>query len=99
MFNTISDAADDIYNSMDPPKPSLVPQTVVQNAQQFAAKMNNFDDDSDHGYYGGGCFAGSNQILMADGSLIQVKDLKKGSVIATPSGKATVKCVVMTRTF
>jgi hypothetical protein len=41
--------------------------------------MNNFDDDSDGcRYYGGGCFAGSNQILMADGSLSHVSDLKKG---------------------
>jgi len=38
-------------------------QPIVQNAQQFAAKMNTFDDD-DGGYYGGGCFAGNNIILM-----------------------------------
>lgn len=61
--------------------------------------MNNFDDDSDGGYYGGGCFAGNNRILMADGSLKEVKYLKKGSVIATPSGKATIKCIVKTQTF
>ena len=62
--------------------------------------MNNNDDDSDGCYYGGGgCFAGSNQVLMADGSLSQVSDLKKGDNIATPSGPAAIKCVVKTLTF
>jgi len=62
--------------------------------------MNNNDDDSDGCYYGGGgCFAGSNQVLMADGSLSQVSDLKKGDKIATPSGPAVIKCVVKTLTF
>lgn len=36
---------------------------------------------------------------MADGSQSQVSDLKKGDKIATPSGPATIKCVVKTLTF
>jgi len=63
--------------------------------------MNNFDDnDSDHGYYGGGCFAGHNSIKMADGTQKLVKDLVKGDMIATPNDEgATIRCVVRTATF
>jgi len=64
MFNDVSDSADDIYNSMDPPTATLAKQAqaVVQNAQQFKQAMNTFDDDSDGGYYGGGCFHGNSTI-------------------------------------
>jgi len=40
--------------------------------------MNNFKDDDDCGYYGGGCFAGHNTVKMVDGSLKLVRDLVKG---------------------
>lgn len=45
LFNQVSDDADDIYNSMDPPKPSLSEllnkqAPLVQSAQQFAALLN-----------------------------------------------------------
>lgn len=65
--------------------------------------MNNFDDndnDCGGGYYGGGCFAGTNKIKMADGSNKLVKYLVKGDQIATVNGgKANIKCVVKTNTF
>lgn len=100
MFNDVADTADDIYNSMDPPKPSLnIAQPVVQNAVQFAAKMNTFDDD-DGGYYGGGCFAGSNTVKMANGSYKLVRNLIKGDLIASLDGaEATIKCVIKTNTL
>lgn len=45
LFNQVSDDADDIYNSMDPPKPSLTDliksqASMVKNAQDFAALLN-----------------------------------------------------------
>lgn len=63
--------------------------------------MNTFDDNnSDGGYYGGGCFAGTNTIKMADGSHKLVKNLTKGDQIATPNGsKANIKCVIKTTTY
>ena len=62
--------------------------------------MNNFDDDPDGGYYGGGCFTGDNVIQMKDESQKLVKNLTKNDIIATPNGKgARVRCVVRTETF
>jgi len=107
MFNDLADAADDIYNNMEPPVPSRKPITQtaaqIQSAQDFAAKMNNFDDnqsDGSYGYYGGGCFAGHNTVQMADGTTKFVKDLVKGDQIASLDGEtATIRCVVRTATF
>ena len=49
--------------------------------------MNNFDDDNDGGYYGGGCFSGECRIKMHNGSSKQIKDLiPKKDLIATPDG-------------
>lgn len=39
---------------------------------------------------GGGCFAGECLIDMADGSKKQVKDLRKGDLVATRTGPATL---------
>jgi hypothetical protein len=63
--------------------------------------MNNFDDDNDGGYYGGGCFSGECRIKMHNGSSKQIKDLiPKKDLIATPDGMgALVKCIVMTHTY
>lgn len=62
--------------------------------------MNNFDDNESYGYYGGGCFAGSNIIQMYDGTLKFVKNLIRGDKIATPNGQgANIKCVIRTVTF
>lgn len=108
MYNELADAADDIYNSMDPPKPSLqpkkevanVPAAPIQNAQQFAAQMNNFNDNDSDRYYGGGCFAGNNLIQMHDCTFKLVKELVKGDKIATPKGVGgTIQCVIKTETF
>jgi hypothetical protein len=34
---------------------------------------------------------------MADGSLLQVKDLIKGDLVSTPSGSASITCLLMTQ--
>lgn len=110
MFNEIADTADDIYNTMDPPTPSLAKTIAAPTiaapttAADFAAKMNNNNDNksnSSYGYYGGGgCFSGNNTIIMANGTVKLVKNLVKGDRIATPSGKgAAIRCVVRTSTF
>jgi len=55
--------------------------------------MNNADDDDDN-YYGGGCFTGESLIRLRDRSFKMVKDLKKGDQVATPSGFASIRCIV-----
>ena len=63
--------------------------------------MNNFDDDSDGGYYGGGCFHGRCTVQMLDASTKFVQDLKKGDKIATSESSigASIICVVKTKTW
>ena len=72
----------------------------IQNAQQFQQAMNNFDDDSDGGYYGGCCFHGLCTVDMFDGTTKLVQDLKKGDKIASleSSTGAFIVCVVKTKT-
>lgn len=63
--------------------------------------MNNFDDDDSGAYYGGCCVHGESTISMLNGSTKQVKDLKKGDMIATPGNNtgASVVCLVKTKTW
>ena len=97
LFNQVADAADDIYNNMDPPQPSLKPQqnrattnvVQVQTKEEFADYYNN-------SYCGGGCFVGDNLISMADGSKKTVASLRKGDMVATPAGCSKVRCVIKT---
>lgn len=91
LFNDIADRADDIYNSMDPPKPSRVDevqskpagqQAVIESAEQFQQVYNNNDDDQYYGG-GGGCFAPESMILMANGSSKRVDSIRKGDMVAS----------------
>jgi hypothetical protein len=71
LFEDFADEADDIYNNMDPPKPSRAGQgeakvAIVQTAVEFAEVYNNEN-------CGQGCFLGETMILMADGSQKMVK--------------------------
>lgn len=62
--------------------------------------MNNFDDDSDGGYYGGGCFHGNCTVKMFDGSYKYVKNLMKNDKLTISNGMiANVVCVVKTKTW
>ena len=90
LFNKIRDKIDDIFLALPPPKQSIVQhnngghQPVVKSMAQFYNAQ-------------GGCIAGDCIVLMADGSLKLIKDLRKGDEIMGSQGQAVkITCVVTT---
>ena len=63
MFEDFAYEADDIYNYMEPPKPSRKGEKAVKvtTNQSFAQIYNNRN-------FNGGCFTGESFIRMANGS-------------------------------
>lgn len=51
-------------------------------------------DSDGGGCRGCGCFAGDSLIQMKDGSTKQVSLLRKGDQVKTPTGYATIRCLV-----
>merc|ERR1711871_124800 len=87
VFGEIRDYADDQFNKLPPPKPSLKTPGSTYRSLNMAA-YNNMH---------GGCVAGDARVLMADGSVIKASEITQGHVVACAGGKsATVKCVVKT---
>jgi len=97
-FEELSDKIDDIFNNMDPPKPSLATRAtkVVTNAQTFARTYNNVRNDyiNGHGNTCGGCFAGDGQVPMANGLKKLVCEVLPGDFLATPEGVRQVRLVL-----
>jgi len=93
LFKDLSDKIDDIFNNMDPPKPSLSTKAkVVATPQTFARAYNNVRNNyiNGHGNTSGGCFAGDGEVLMGDGSKKAVRDICPGDLLATPEGNSPV---------
>jgi len=94
LFEDLADKIDDIFNNMDPPKPSLATQAtkVVASPRSFAKAYNNARNDyiNGHGNTSGGCFAGDGEVLMADGSYKAVRNVCPGDILATPEGAREV---------
>lgn len=52
--------------------------------------MNNYYDQY------GGCIYGECEVLMADGKLARVKELKRGDLVMGLNGPTSIKCVIKT---
>ena len=86
LFNEVRDEADDAFNKLPPPKPS-----GIQQGARAVASMASYNNCY------GGCFDGEGNVAMFDGTVRQVKDLKKGDVILTRNGEMTrIVCIVRT---
>ena len=72
---------------MAPPKPTKAKQQANFVPVKSMKSYNNMRST---------CFAGECLISMADGSLKQVKDLVKGDLVSTPSGSASIICLLKT---
>jgi len=70
----------------------------LNNQQNYAGNAGG-GNDSDAGCRGCGCFTGDSIIEMKDGSTKQVHLLKKGDQVKTPSGWATLRCLVKFKTI
>jgi len=86
LFESIRIKIDEIFLQLPPPKPS------GHRASSSAAPV------SMSSYYNsaGPCFAGSSLVMLASGQTTRVDEVKKGDIVATPSGAATVECVIET---
>eukprot|EP01130_Rhizamoeba_saxonica_P002217 TRINITY_DN12067_c0_g1_i1.p1 TRINITY_DN12067_c0_g1~~TRINITY_DN12067_c0_g1_i1.p1 ORF type:complete len:757 (-),score=186.65 TRINITY_DN12067_c0_g1_i1:30-2300(-) len=103
LFSEIRDAVDDAYNKLPPPVPSNVPRASntswgynapnshpPQNIKRRKVKMAKYNRS------GGVCFDGSCKVLMENGSLKLVENIKKGDYVMTDSSPAKVLCIVKT---
>lgn len=86
-FTTIRNAIDDIFVKLPPPKPSTRSNYSMNT---MPISMSVFNNSS------GPCFDGNCTILMADGSLKFVKDIKRGDKVVSNGYVATVRCIVKT---
>lgn len=77
IFESIVDKASDIFDTMPPPKPSLITKNnlVYRGTPTSSVSMSVFNNAS------GGCFHNNCKITMADGRKIPIKNLKKGDII------------------
>jgi len=87
LFNDFVERADDIFDNMPPPKPSVKKNNREYQAVRTMATYNNARCV---------CFAGDCTISMSDGSLKKIQDLRKGDTVKTPNGEAKIVCVLKT---
>jgi len=92
MFKEFQLKADKTFCALPPPIPSNAPikkSPADPNAPPPPVNMNNYMDSS------GGCFDGNSLTKLADGSMKCVKDLRKGDLIMSMSGKVSkVVCLI-----
>jgi hypothetical protein len=85
VFEDIVDRASDIFDTLPPPEPSNQSRSTYPTNSgggrsappRAPVSLANYNDA------GGGCFVGTTQIRMADGSVKQVQDLKKGDQVVS----------------
>jgi hypothetical protein len=89
LFRQLQNISDDIFCKLPPPPPSIV-QTVVNNTEgSNNVSMSRYYDRD------GGCFDGDGFVSLADGSMKQVKHLKKGDYIKSKVNLKKI-CVILT---
>lgn len=85
LYRELMQKANDIFNSLPPPKPSIKLSNTVQ-----CQSMSYYNSSSNP------CFAGDCLVSMSDAKLKKVEDIKKGDLIKTEFGEANVLCVLKT---
>lgn len=83
-IQAMSESIDIIANSILPPSPSLGATRQPVDSASFNSAFNNRGSS--------GCFGGKGKVLMNDGTLILIEDLKKGDIVY---GGAKIMCVVV----
>jgi len=86
-FNDIRDAAEEIFQALPAPTPTLPASRGSVAAPQSMSVFYNV---------GGGCFDGECAVAMADGSHKPLNTVSQGEYVKTATGNAKVQCVVKT---
>ena len=104
IFTQCVDKASDIFDTLEPPKPSLInkEQTLYRSLGSSGQQNNQNIDMSSYNNRYGGCFDSNCNITMHDGSKKMLKYLKKGDVIMSAKEdntltSAKVLCIFETK--
>lgn len=90
LFKEIQKFAEDEFCKIPPPTPSA-------HNNHYGGSVNTPANMSSYMNASGGCFAGVGSVEMANGSFKLVKNIRKGDVVKSRDGPATVQCVVKTK--
>jgi len=96
LFSQLRDSIDEVFCKLPPPKPShyttFKPSSSGSSSSYQApaplTSMSTFHSS------GNPCFSGTSLVLMANGETRRVDSIQKGDQVKTPSGVASVRCVV-----
>lgn len=86
LYKKLVEKANTIFDSLPPPKPSIVKSTTVRC--QSMSYYNNATSNP--------CFAGECLVEMGNGQLKKVEDIVKGDQVQTEFGVAHIQCVLKT---
>jgi Mg-chelatase subunit ChlD len=92
LFNEICAYGDTIFNNLEPPKPKKIKRDNYGVSMTSATQSMHTYNRSDNP-----CFDGNSLIRMSDDIVKPVKELVKGSKVWTPTGIASVRCILETR--
>ena len=87
LYRELVEKANDIFNLLPPPEPSIKKENTVQ-----CYSMSYYNNPSS-----GSCFSGENLVEMANGQLKKVESIEKGDKVHTQYGEARVVCVLKTK--
>ena len=102
MFNTLCDNISTVFEAIPPPKPDI----KKQNRGYGLAQGTPLSNMSAYNNSGGGCCIGSSGVLMADNSITEIQNIKKGDFVTTcdpnnfnETSVSEVECIVFTKSY
>ena len=84
IFTDLVDKASDVFDTLDPPEPSLISNTQYKNSMGLyatACPATRIPSLSAYNSRGAPCFAGECSVFMANGSNKKIQDLVKGDMV------------------
>merc|ERR1719433_1544700 len=96
LYADIREKADEIFISLPAPKPSRPPRAANYRSSSSSARSAAPVNMRSYYSMSNPCFDGRNLVEMADGSKRLVRNLRKGDLVQTPKGKASIRCIIKT---
>ncbi|RGP63859.1 inter-alpha-trypsin inhibitor heavy chain h3 [Fusarium longipes] len=94
LFISCRDSLDQIFDNLPVPEPSCVPVASVgggyRPTSSLPVSMSAYRNSS------GVCFAASTEVTLASGRVVQMRKLRRGMKVRTPSGSRRVAIVLKT---
>jgi hypothetical protein len=92
LFISCRDSLDQIFDTLPPPKPSLVRRLngAIFPTSSVPVSMSMYRNSS------GVCFAASTEVSLASGRIVQMRKLRRGMKVRTPRGSRRVAMVLKT---